>query len=369
MPFHIKIEKRVEDFPSWLPLALNTGAVVIAFVLSGIILKFMGGEPLRVLRFFFQATFGSWGVFSDTLVKATPLIIIGVACTIAFKMGLWNIGAEGQFYIGAFAASAVVLIPLVSPETPRFIVLLLMLIFGLLGGAVFGFIPGWLKARFNVNEIITTLMLNYIAIQWNNYWIFDRWSDGGFQMTPTFERNAWLPRLADYAREISAFSGITLHLGVVFGIIAAVVVWWILARSRWGYEIKLIGDNPQAARYSGINIARNIVLVMMVSGALAGLAGMAEVSGVVHRLQERISPGYGFTGIIVAWLAKLNPLAVIPVAVLFGALIVAGREIQPSGLSQMLQGFILFMIISSDVLLRYKVSLVRSADAAVVAGD
>ena len=137
------------------------------------------------------------------------------------------------------------------------------------------------------------------------------------------------------------------------------MIWWVLARSRWGYEIKLIGDNPEAARYAGINIKRNIILVMMLSGAIAGLAGMTEISGVVHRLQQSFSPGYGFTGIIVAWLAKLNPIWVIPVSILFGALIVAGREIQPSGLSQMLQGFILFMLISSDVLLRYKISIVR----------
>jgi simple sugar transport system permease protein len=178
-------------------------------------------------------------------------------------------------------------------------------------------------------------------------------------MTPTFDKSAWLPRLADYAREYRVFSGITLHLGVVFALIATVIVWWILTRSRWGYEIKLIGDNPHAARYAGINIARNIVLVMMVSGALAGLAGMSEITGVVHRLQERISPGYGFTGIIVAWLAKLNPFAVILVSILFGALILAGREIQPAGLSMMLQGIILFMVISSDVLLRYKIRLLK----------
>ena len=134
-------------------------------------------------------------------------------------------------------------------------------------------------------------------------------------------------------------------------------------RSRWGYEIKLIGDNPNAARYAGLNITRNIVLVMMLSGALAGLAGMSEVSGVVHRLQERISPGYGFTGIIIAWLAKLNPFAVILVSILFGALIVAGREIQPSGLAQLLQGIILFMVISSDVLLRYKIRIIRTQTA------
>ncbi|MEM7118772.1 MAG: ABC transporter permease [Chloroflexota bacterium] len=359
LPFTLSFEKRVEDYPKWFPPAVSIGAVIVAFIISGIILNIIGGEPLRVMRFFWQATFGSWGVFSDTLVKATPLIMVGLACAIAFRMKLWNIGAEGQFYIGAFCASLVVLIPIVPPESPKVVILGLMMILGMVGGAIWGFVPGYLKARFQVNEIITTLMLNYIAISWNNFWIFDKWSDAGFQMTPTFERSAWLPRLADYAREISAFSGITLHLGVVFGLIAAVVVWWILERSRWGYEIKLIGDNPNAAKYAGINIMRNIVLVMMVSGALAGLAGMSEITGVVHRLQERISPGYGFTGIIVAWLAKLNPFTVILVSILFGALIVAGREIQPAGLALMLQGFILFTLISSDVLLRYKVQLKR----------
>ncbi|NQU29410.1 MAG: ABC transporter permease, partial [Anaerolineae bacterium] len=212
---------------------------------------------------------------------------------------------------------------------------------------------------YQVNEIIITLMLNYVALYWNNFWIFDKWSDAGFQMTPQFDKVAWLPRLSDLAKEYRAFSGITLHLGVIFGIIAAIVIWWILERSSWGYQIKLIGDNPNAARYAGLNIARNIILVMMLSGALAGLAGMSEISGVVHRLQERISPGYGFTGIIVAWLAKLNPFAVIIVSIMFGALIVAGREIQPSGLAYLLQGIILFMVISSDVLLRYKIRFVR----------
>jgi ABC-type uncharacterized transport system permease subunit len=364
MPFRISIEKRIEDIPAWLPAVTSLGSVLVAFIVSGIILEMIGGDSLRVLRFFYDATFGSWGTFSDTLVKATPLILVGLACTVAFKMRLWNIGAEGQFYAGAFGASLVVLVPLVPPDAPKPLILGVMLLMGMIGGAVWAFIPGLLKARYQVNEIITTLMLNYVAILWNNYWIFGKWSEGGFQMTPMFDRSAWLPRLADYAREIEAFSGITLHLGVVFALIATVIVWWILQRSRWGYEITLIGDNPQAARYAGINITRNIILVLMLSGALAGLAGMSEISGVVHRLQERISPGYGFTGIIVAWLAKLNPFAVIIVSILFGALILAGREIQPSGLSQLLQGIILFMVISSDVLLRYKIRLVRTTTAA-----
>lgn len=359
LPYNLTLEKRIEDIPKWLPAATSVGSVVLAFIISGLILKLIGGQPLEVAKFAYQATFGSWPVFSDTLVKATPLIMVGLACAIAFQMKLWNIGAEGQFYIGAFAATLVVMVPLVPPGSPKIVVLGAMLVMGLVGGAIWAFVPGFLKARFQINEIITTLMLNYIAVFWNNFWIFNSWSDAGFQMTPTFDKSAWLPRLADYAREYRAFSGITLHLGVVIALVATVIVWWVLRRSRWGYEIKLIGDNPNAARYAGLNIARNIVLVMMFSGALAGLAGMSEISGVVHRLQERISPGYGFSGIIVAWLAKLNPFAVVLVSILFGALIVAGREVQPSGLSFMLQGIILFMVISSDILLRYKIRLVK----------
>ena len=273
-----------------------------------------------------------------------------------------NIGEEGQYYMCAFFASLVVLIPIIPPESPLILVILAMNDMGLIGGAQRGFIPGFLKARFAVNEIITTLMLNYIAILWNNFWIFNKWSDAGFQMTPTFEKSAWLPRLSDLARQYSFFSGMTLHAGFIIALIATVIVWWILKYSKWGYEIKLIGDNKEAARYAGINIARNIILVFMFSGALAGLAGMIEITGVVHRLQERISAGYGFTGIIIAWLAKLNPFAVVLVSILFGALIVAGREIQPSGLSQLIQGIILFMVISSEFFLRYQVKFIREEE-------
>ena len=360
LPFSIRFEKRTEDVPRWLPFATSIGSVVVAFIISGIILKIIGGDPWRVLKFFFEATFGSWAVFSDTMVKATPLIMVGLACAVAFKMKMWNIGAEGQFYMGAFFASLVVLIPIVPETGSKFVTIALMVVMGMIGGALWGFIPGFLKAKYNVNEIITTLMLNYVAILWNNFWIFDKWSDAGFQMTPTFPKTAWLPRLADLAREYPIFSGITLHLGVVFGLIAAGFMWWVFKRSRWGYEINLIGDTPEAARYAGLNITRNVVLVMMLSGALAGLAGMSEISGVVHRLQEKISSGYGFTGIIVAWLAKLDPFAVIIVSILFGGLIVAGREIQPSGLAHLLQGIILFMVISSDVLTRYQFRIVRN---------
>jgi len=360
LPFRVQIEKRIEQVPRWMPAAVSVGAIIVALILGGIILAIVGGNPFRVYGHIARASFGSWGVLSDTLVKATPLILVGLACTLAFRMKLWNIGAEGQFFIGAFAASAVVLTPIVPEDAPKFVMLLTMAIAGFIGGALWGFVPGILKARLNVNEVVTTLMMNYIAVSWNNFFIYGVWSEGGFQMSKVFPKTAWMPRLADYASEVTAFRGITLHLGLVLGIVAAAVLWWVIYRSKWGFEIQLIGDNPRAASYAGINIVRNTVLVMMVSGGLAGLAGMSEISGVVHRLQGTISPGYGFTGIIIAWLAKLNPFIVILVSILFGSLLLAGREIQPSGIPRLIQGIILFCLISSDVLLRYRIRVSRA---------
>jgi ABC-type uncharacterized transport system permease subunit len=359
LPFRIQLEPRLEEPPRWFPAAVSLGAILIALVIGGILLALAGGNPFASYAHIAQASFGNLGVFSDTLVKATPLILVGLACTVAFRMRLWNIGAEGQFFLGAFGASAVVLTPLLPADTSPWIMIPTMMAAGILAGALWGFIPGFLKARFNVNEIISTLMMNYIAVAWNNYFIYAVWSESGFQMSKVFPKSAWLPRLTDYASTFPFLSGLTTHLGLLFGILAAILVWFIIYRSRWGYEIRLIGDNPSAARYAGINISRNTILVMMFSGALAGLAGMSEISGVVHRLQGAISPGYGFTGIIIAWLAKLNPLVVILVSVLFGALILAGREIQPSGIPKMIQGIILVCLIASDFLLRYRVRVVR----------
>jgi len=241
------------------------------------------------------------------------------------------------------------------------VVLPAMLVGGFLGGALWGLIPGALRARFGVNEIIATLMLNSIAFAWIQYWVFGPWTEGGFQMTRKFPPEAWLPRLSDLEAVVPAFRGLTVHAGFLIAIAAAVVVWFIVERSAWGYEIRLTGDNPRAARYAGIRIGRNVLLVFAVSGGIAGIAGMTEVAGVVHRLQDNFSPGYGYTAIIVAYLAKFKPLRVIPVAILFGGLILAGREIQPSGVPAMIQGTILFCLIASEVFLRYKVAIVRRA--------
>ncbi len=364
-PYRIRIEPRLTEPPRWYPALVSLGAIAVALILGGIFITFAGGNPIASYVHIAKASFGGIGVLSDTIVKATPILLTALACSVAFRMKLWNIGAEGQFVMGAWGAAAIVLFPILPADTSRWIFIPVMIVAGMAMGAVWGFIPGYLKSKFNVNEIISSLMLNYISVAWINFWIFAVWTEGGFQMSRKFPDNAWLPRLLDYAQQFPILSGLTTHLGLLLGIIAAIILWLVIYRSRWGYEIRLIGDNPQAAQYAGINIARNTVLVMMLSGALAGLGGMSEVTGVVHRLQTSpIAAGYGFTGIIVAWLAKLNPLVVILVSVLFGALLLAGREIQPSGVPKMIQGIILVCLIASDFLLRYRVRLVRVGEEA-----
>ena len=358
LPFALVAERRLET-PRGLGVATTLGAVAVALVISAVLIWLIGGDPIHAYAHIVRSSLGSVGVLSDTLVKATPLIFTGLACSVAFRMRLWNIGAEGQLMMGAWGASAIVLVGWLPEGTASFIYLPLMMLAGIGMGAIWAGIVGWLRARLNVNEIISSLMLVYVAVKWVQFWVFGPWSDGGFQMSPRFPREAWLPRLTDHSDIVGDFAGLTVHLGFVLAVVAAGLLWYFLSRTRKGYEIRLIGDNPRAARYAGIDIGRVIILVMLISGALAGLAGAAEVSGVVHRLQDNFSPGYGFTGIIVAFLARFNPLGVIVAAVAFGALILAGREIQPAGIPQMIQGIVLFCVIASDVFLRYRVRVIR----------
>ncbi len=221
LPWTIRSERRLE-VPRWLPVATTIGAVAVALLIGGVILAFAGGDPIAIYAHILRSSFGSLGVLSDTLVKATPLILTGLACALAFRMRLWNIGAEGQLLMGAWAASAIVLVPVVPAGTPSIITIPLMMVAAILAGGLYGAIPGVLKAARGVNEIIVTLMLNYIALLWISYWVFGPWSEGGFQLTPQFPREAWLPRLSDFADQVPAFSGLTVHLGLVFGLVAAV---------------------------------------------------------------------------------------------------------------------------------------------------
>jgi simple sugar transport system permease protein len=228
----------------------------------------------------------------------------------------------------------------------------LLVLAGFIGGAFWGLIPGFLRAYLRVSETITTLMLNYIAILFTEYLVYGPWKNPegfGFPGTRALPDAASLPR----------WGTTRVHLGLLVALLAAVVLAAIFHRSIWGYEIRVIGENERAARYAGINIRRNILLVMAVSGGLAGIAGMSEVTGIAHQLQRNLSPGYGYTAIIVAWLARLNPLAIVLVSVLLAGMLVGGDQLQismglPAAIAPMLQGTILFFLLAGESLARYR---------------
>ena len=280
-------------------------------------------------------------------------MLCALGISVAFRMKLWNIGAEGQFYMGAFAASG---LPLYLPELPAVIMLPGMLVLGCVAGGLWGLLPAILRAKWKVNEIIATLMFNYVAILWVDYLVYGPWKDPkgfNFPLSAKFPEAAALP----------TFGASRIHMGLLLALLIAVLFWVMFQKSRWGYEIRVIGESEPAARYAGINISRNIYLVMILSGAVCGLAGMTEISGITGRLQPNLSPGYGFTAIIVAWLSKLHPAAIVVVAVLFGALQVGGYFVQtmgvPASISAMLQGAVLFFVVGGEFLTQYKIIMGR----------
>lgn len=345
------------DSPRWLGAATPAAGLGVGLVIGALLLEICGVSWTQAYHTILEAGFtGGLYSLSDTLTKATPLILCGLACAVAFRARLWNVGAEGQLFLGAWAATGVASF-LLPPDACPIATAGLMALLGFAAGAAWGAIPGILRATLGTAEILTTLMLTYIAVHWNNYFIYSVWSDRGFQMTPLFPRNAWLPRLADWADFSPALGGLTLHAGFLAALAAAGVMWVIMQRTRSGFEWRVAGLNERAARHAGMPVKRNIVLVMALSGGLAGLAGACEVAGVVHRLQESFSPGYGFTAILVAWLARLNPAAIVGVAFLLSGLLVGARQIQPAGIAMMLQGVILCCVIAADFFTRYRVQV------------
>jgi general nucleoside transport system permease protein len=338
-------------------------SIVLALAVGGVLLWLVGVNPIETYRAMVNGAFGSAYAISETLVRATPLMLTGLAVSVAFRMLFWNIGAEGQLAMGAFAASGVALfVPEAVPGISAWVLLPLMIVAGFIGGALWGLIPAMLKAFLSVNEIITSLMLNYVAILWIQYLYYGPWRDPlgfGFPGTAEFARIAWLPRLRDTPLLADLFTTGRLHWGLPLAIVAAFVVWLIIDRTRWGYEIKIIGENPRAARYAGISIVRNILLVMILSGGLAGLAGYVQVAGISHRLQQGIVIGDGYTAIIIAWLARLNPFGVLIVAVLMAGLFVGGDQIQitmrlPAAVALVLQGLILFFVLGANFFTQYR---------------
>ncbi|HWR10158.1 ABC transporter permease [Sporomusa sp.] len=323
-------------------------SIVIGLVFAGLFIGLSGKDPLEVYQLMYTGAFGSVYGLSETLVKAVPLILASLAVSVAFRMQLWNIGAEGQLYMGAFGATWVAL---TYPGWSAWVLLPAMMLAGFLMGGLWGLLPAIPRAYFKVNETITTLLLNYIAMLWVDYLVYGPWKDPkglGFPITAPFSDGAILP----------SFGVTRIHLGIVFALMAVFILYVVLRYTRWGFEIRVSGESAAAAQYAGMNYVRNILLVMFISGGLAGLAGMTEVSGITQRLQHGISPGYGYSAIIIAWLARLNPFAIVLVSFVFGGMLVGGFSIQTSGFPAatvaMLQGAILFFVVGGEIFVQYR---------------
>ena len=338
----------------WAEALLPVVAVALALLIGAGMLLALGADPLKAYSAMLQGAAGSVSGITQTLVKATPLLLVGLGITIAFRGGVINIGGEGQLIVGALAATAMAL---AFPEWPGVILLPLALAAGVAGGAAWGGVPGVLKARLGVNEILSTIMMNQIAIQLSNYLLRGPMIDPaeiarGTQIAQSAQlpQQVWLIRLVPRT---------LLNGGAIIALVMAVLVYVFLWRTTIGYRIRAVGLNAEAARYAGIRVPVYQALALVLGGAFAGLAGAVEVLGVQHRMLEGLSGGYGFSGIVAALFGKLHPLGVIPASILFGGLLVGADKMQravqvPSALIGALQGLVVLFVVSSDIWARYR---------------
>ncbi len=329
----------------WRTILVQVVAVLLALLIGAVLLLLSGANPLEAYAALFRGAFGTPIAVGRTLEKATPLIFSGLAVAFAFKAGMFNIGAQGQLLFGAITAA---FLGFALHGLPPFIHMPLALIGGALAGGAYAFIPGALKAYRGVHEVITTIMLNYIAINITDYLANGPWKDtsGGnvVARTPVVDASAAIGRLGP------------VPIGFIIAILAAIVAWWLLQKTTVGFEIRMVGLNPSAARYAGIKVAKTLILTMVISGILAGMGGAVETLGVVGRYQPGFNVGLGFDGITVAMLGKTNPFGVIPAAILVGAMKAGSSEMQfASGVAKeitdVLQALILFFVAADVIVL------------------
>ncbi|POF30845.1 ABC transporter permease [Roseibium marinum] len=340
---------RLQRLPSshaGIALAARVAAIVIALLVAGIGIALAGMNPLNLGARVITASFGSAFGMEDLGVLIIPLILTGLAVAVAQQVGAWNIGAEGQFYAGAFAATAIGLF--VPGEGP--LILMLMFVAGMAGGAAWILVPTLARAYANVNELITTLLLNFVATLLVYYVSTGPWRDRSGMA------NSATPPLST---DVPSFWGI-VHWGFPIAIGLAVLVAAVLAFSRWGYEVRLVGSNPSAAKYAGIPVRKHLIAVMLLSGGIAGIAGMLEIAGTVHRLQGGISNNFGYLGIMVAVLARGSPIGVIFSGALMALILNSGIILQTQGLTTSIvlaiTGFILFLTAIGDELSYYRIT-------------
>jgi len=344
---------RLELRPSasqWMRYGSPVIAVLLTIFSGLVIFALLGKDPIRGFEVFFLYPLRSFYHISELLLKATPLAICAIGLAIGFRANVWNIGAEGQFILGAIFATGIALF---FGEIPV-ITLVLMMLAGILGGAFWASIAAFLKTRFNTSEILVSLMLVYVAELLVSWFVFGPWRDPqgfNFPQTEVFESTALLPRLFDGAR---------LNLALGFAIVLLIAGHILFARTHLGFKMRVAGESPSAAGYAGISTAKMTWVGLVVGGACAGLAGMAEVAGPVGQLTDKVGSGYGFAAIIIAFVGRLNPLGIGLASLLMALFYIGGEQAQQylgvrGSISKVFQGLLLFYLLAVDVLIRYRV--------------
>ena len=349
----IELERR-SDRSALFSIFSPAIALALTVIFGAVMFALLGKDPVEALyRFFIEPLFDVWSLH-ELMIKATPLIMIAVGLTVCYRSNIWNIGAEGQFTVGAIVGS---IVPIYFYEWSSPLLLPIMLIMGAVGGALYAGIPALLKNYFNTNEILTSLMLVYVAQLFLDWLVRGAWRnpDGfNFPQSREFVDSAILPEM---------FASGRAHYGFALAILAALAVWFMMRFTLKGFEVNVIGQSERAGRFAGFSSRRMIWFGFLLSGGLAGLAGIIEISGAIGYVQPTISPGYGFTAIIVAFLGRLNPLGAIVAGLVLALTYIGGEGVQftigvSDKVTRVFQGMLLFFVLSCDTLILYKVRLI-----------
>ncbi|MFH1982769.1 MAG: ABC transporter permease [Pseudomonadota bacterium] len=348
-----KITPRQEQ-PLWRSCLVFGAAIGVSILLGALMLRLQGKPPLTGMVLLFSGAFGSLWAIEDCLIKAVPIFLCSLGVGIAFRLQIWNIGAEGQFALGAIGASAVAL---AAPGHPWWLLLPAMMISAMATGGLWGFIPAVLRNRMGANEIIVTLMMNYLAILFLDYLVYGPWKDSGsfgFPMTAVFSDGAI----------VGTIGATRLPWGLALCAVSGAAVWVFFRFTRLGFELKACGENLRTAGYARLPYHGLVVLVMVLSGALAGSAGFIEASANLNRLQPSIMVGYGYTAIVVAWLAQLNPIFTAVAAFMLAGLRVGVENLQldlqvPAAFGKILEGLILLSVLACGFFTRYRIRFSR----------
>lgn len=352
----LKLEPRPQASQFW-SIASPLLALVITVVLGTLLFVALGKDPVKGLQVFFWEPIKSGYAIGELMVKATPLLIIALGLAVCFRSNVWNIGAEGQFIIGAVVAGGVAL--MAGKDTSRFIVVAILFA-GILGGMAWAALTALLRDRFNANEILVSLMLVYVAVQVLNYLVFGPWKDPkgyNFPQTQTFEAVTQIPRL---------ITGSRVSIGLLIALAGVAALWIFLFRTRAGFAQQVGGLAPHAARYAGFSSRKALWTALLISGGAAGLAGALEVAGPIGQLTPYVPAGYGFAAIIVAFVGRLHPVGMVFSAILMSMFYIGGELAQsrlglPKSLTGVFQGLLLFTLLACDTLMAYRIRFIPSA--------